>query len=257
MKTTALITARMGSSRLPGKSMMPILGKPMIERMIERVRHSQYIEQIVIATTELMEDDTIESLAARIGVGCFRGSVQDVLGRINAAAVVCDADLVVELLGDNPLVHADLIDDVVEFYKESDFDYTASVTTEYPHAGPELMQFPIGTRVEVFSQAVLDRCEELANEPYYREHSTSFIYEHPDMFRLGYFEARGKWRYFNRPELTFAVNYQENLNMVRRIFERCYPVNPNFPLSDVIRTLDSDPTLRPLMGSPSYGSAEV
>ena len=251
MKTTALIAARMGSRRLPGKSMMSILGKPMLERMIERVRHSQSIEQIVIATTELPEDDAIESLAARIGVGCFRGSAQDVLGRINAASAAYGPELVVELLGDNPLVHAHLIDDVIVFHTNGDFDYAASVTIEYPHAGAAMKKFPIGIRVQVFTPPVLDRCAQLASEPRYREHSTSFICEHPEMFRPGYFEAKGKWRDLNRPELTFAVNYQENLNMVRRIFERCYPVNPNFPLTDVIRTFDSDPALRPLMGSPS------
>ncbi len=238
----------MGSSRLPGKTMMPIFGKPMIERMIERVRYSRYIYEIVIATTELTDDDILAAFANQISVGCFRGPAEDVLGRINATVAANDIDLVVELLGDNPLVHSDLIDDVMDFYHAGQCDYAASVTTEYPQAGPEVKKFPIGIRVQVFPRSVLERCEELARDPSHREHSTNYIYEHPERFSLGHFEAKGKWAKLNRPELTFAVNYQKNVDLVSRIFERCYPAEPNFGLPAVIRAFDADPALRALMG---------
>jgi spore coat polysaccharide biosynthesis protein SpsF len=256
VKAAAVIAARMGSSRLPGKCLMPVLGKPMLERMLERVRASHHLGDVVVATTELPEDDAIAALAARLGVGCFRGSVHDVLGRISAAATSTGADQIVEVLGDNPLVHADLIDDVVEFFRGGRFDYAASVTTEHPHAGPALYKFPIGIRVEVFTPAVLAECARTAREPRHREHATSFIYEQPDRFRVGYFEARARWAELHRPPLTFAVNYAQNLELVRRIFERCYPGSVNFTLGDVIRTFDADPTLRPLMGTPPGGAGE-
>ena len=250
MKAAAVIAARMGSSRLPGKCLMPILGKPMLERMLERVRASRHIGDIVIATTELAEDAAIVDLAARVGVRCFRGSVDDVLGRIAAAATSSGAEEVVELLGDNPLVHGDLIDEVVEYFRGGAYDYAASITTEHPHAGPARHRFPIGIRVEVFPPAILAECARTAREPRHREHTTSFIYEQPERFRLGYFEARGRWGGLHRPELTFAVNYAENLALVRRIFEHCHPRDPNFPLSEVIGAFDADPALRPLMGTP-------
>jgi spore coat polysaccharide biosynthesis protein SpsF len=239
----------MGSSRLPGKTTKLILGRPMIERMIERVRQSRYIGQTVVATSTSGEDDELEALAARIGVGCFRGSPDDVLERVDSAAASTSADLVVELLGDNPLVHADLIDDVIEFHRAGGHDYSASVTTEYPHAGTEVRKFPVGVRVQVFSPAVLHRSALEARSAYHRENSTTYIYEHPDVFRLGYVEARGKWDRLCRPELTFAVNYQENLDLVSRIFERCYPANSNFTLFDAVRAYDADPALQPLMGN--------
>jgi len=256
VKAAAVIAARMGSSRLPGKCLMPILGKPMLERMLERVRASRHIEDVVIATTDLPEDTAIVELAARLGVRCFRGSVDDVLGRIAAAATSSGADEVIELLGDNPLVHAGLIDDVVEFFRGGAFDYAASTTTEHPHAGPARHPFPIGIRVEVITPAILVECARTAREPRHREHTTSFIYEQPERFRLGYFEARGRWGELHRPELTFAVNYAENLALVRRIFERCYPRDANFPLSDVVRAFDADPGLRPLMGTPRPTEAD-
>ena len=248
MKIVAIIACRMGSSRLPGKTTLPVLGKPMIERMIERVRHSMYLEEIVIATTDLPEDDMLAEFAQQINVGCFRGSADDVLGRIHAAAGTLDAGLIVELLGDNPLVHADLIDDVIDFYRAGELDYAASVTTEYPHAGADVQKFPIGIRVQVFPPTVLERCEKLAQDAYHRENSTTYICEHPEQFRLGYFEAREKWNTLYRPELTFAVNYAKNFDLVTRIFERCYPQDPNFSLIDVIHTFDADPSLRLHMG---------
>jgi spore coat polysaccharide biosynthesis protein SpsF len=250
VKTAAVIAARMGSSRLPGKCLMPVLGRPMLERMLERIRVSRHLGEVVIATTELAEDDAIAALAARLGVGCFRGSVHDVLGRISAAAAATRADEIVELLGDNPLVHADLVDDVVEFFRAGRFDYAASVTTEHLHAPPALVRFPIGVRVEVFTPRVLAECARTAREPRHREHTTSFIYEHPERFRVGYFEARGRWAALHRPPLTFAVNYAQNLELVRRIFERCHPADPTFTLGDVVRAFDADPALATLMGPP-------
>lgn len=246
-----MIAARMGSSRLPGKSLMHILGKPMLERMVERLRYSQCVDHIVVATTDHSEDDSVEQLTESIGVACFRGSSNDVLDRINAAVVAFDADLIINLLGDNPLVHGYLIDDVVEFHQEGEFEYVTNVTTEHPHAGSAMARFPIGVRVEVFSAAMLDLCAQLAEKPHHREHSTSYFHEHPEVFKLGYFEAKDKWRDLHRPELSLAINYQENLIMVRRVFERCYEVDPNFSLSDVMTNLDSDPSLVSLMGVPS------
>jgi len=254
LKTVAIIVARMESTRLPGKAMLPILGRPMIERMIERVRHSRYVTQIIIATTELASDDVLAALAKRLGVECFRGSVDDVLKRIHAAAATVDAELLVELLGDNPLVHSDLIDDVIDFYHANQCDYAASVTTEYPHAGPKIATFPIGIRVQVFTPAVLDQCQQLASTSYHLENSTTYIYEHPEKFKLGYFEAKGKWTELNRSELTFAVNYQQNLDLVSQLFELCYPRDANFSLSAMLQVLDETPWLASLARIPSDGN---
>lgn len=249
MKMTTVIACRMGSSRLPGKTTKPILGKPMIERMVERVRRSKHVTDVMLATSTAPEDDPIEALTKAIGIGCFRGSPEDVLDRIDAAAQSAGADLIVELLGDNPLVHADLIDDVITYHQRSGNDYSASVTAEYPHAGESAKKFPVGLRVQVFSPAVLHDSAVRATRQYHRENSTTFLYEHPDLYKLGYLHAEGKWAALHRPELTFAVNFPRNFELVSRIFERNYPADPNFPLSSVIRTFDADPALQPLMGN--------
>ncbi len=249
--TTALLVARMGSSRLPGKTMRPILGKPMIERMIERVVAARSIRQTVIATTHRLEDDPLAALADRLGIGCYRGSAEDVLARICGAMKAFRADPVVELLGDNPLVHSALIDDVVAFYRAGSFDYAVNVTTEYPNAGLEVAKFPVGIRVQVVSPSALASCQKLATTAYHREHSTSYIIENPEAFKVGYFQAKGRWAALNRPELTFAVNYRQNFDFVSRIFERCSVTNAHFTLSDALECFDSEPALHRLMGTPT------
>jgi spore coat polysaccharide biosynthesis protein SpsF len=249
MKTIALIAIRLGSSRLPGKGKMPVLGKPVIERMIERIRCSRHIDDILIATTTLESDNELERFSEALDVQCYRGAVDDVLGRMNAAVASTNADLVVEMLGDNPLVHSDLIDDVVDFYHAEQVDYAANVTVEYPHAGSEFAKFPVGIRVQVFTPEVLAKCDRLVTKVENREHSTSFIYENPKTFKLAYFEARDKWSDLHRPELTFAVNYRENFELIKIIFEHCYPEDKNFSLQAALEFYDDHPELASLMGA--------
>ena len=248
---TAILVARIGSTRLPGKALLPILGKPMLEHLVDRVRAASTVQQVVLATTERGEDDALASLAERLGIGCVRGSADDVLGRVAAAAAAAGANPIVQLLGDNPLVHGDLIDDVVAFYRAGGYDHAANVTTEFPHAPAVARRFPIGIRVEVTSADAFARLAREATDAHSREHSTSFIYGHPDRYRLGYFEATGRWAPLHRPELTFAVNHRENFELITAIFEREYGSRPNFSLLDALAAFDEDPSLLRLMGVPA------
>jgi spore coat polysaccharide biosynthesis protein SpsF len=250
MKTIALLAVRTGSSRLPAKALMPILGKPMLERMIERVQRAVSVDEIVIATTNRPEDDRIQALAARLGANCFRGSEDDVLGRMAGAVEAAQCDRVIELLGDNPLVHADIIDEVARFFESGAYDYAVNVTYEQPNAPSIAARFPIGIRVEIYKPRVIIQCAAEANDASNREHSTSYIGEHPEKFKLGYFEATGSWASLNQPNLTFAVNYQQNFDLIQAIFGSCYPVDRNFPLQSVMAQLEASPDLLRLMGPP-------
>ncbi|MDA1303631.1 MAG: hypothetical protein O2999_04930 [Nitrospirae bacterium] len=249
MNIIAIIACRMGSSRFPGKTMTPIFGKPMIERMVERVACSRHIQKICLATTDLPIDDELETVATRLGILSFRGSEADVLGRIVGAAQYHKPDLIVELLGDNPLVHSSMIDDVIKFYLDSKVEYAASVTTEYPFAAKDIQKFPLGIRVQVFSPETIIRCEQLVEDAYYRENSTAFIAEKPDLFKIGYFEACGDWAKLARPDLTFAVNIPKNVDLISAVFSKLYPQNKNFSLFEVLETIDSDKRLVSLMGN--------
>ena len=119
MKIVASIEARMGSSRLPGKTMKKILGRPMLELMIERVQDSKEIDDIVIATSSSKSDDVIQELTSKLDVNCFRGSEDDVLDRVLNAAKMVKADTILELWGDCPLIDPEILDKLISFYKNN------------------------------------------------------------------------------------------------------------------------------------------
>lgn len=245
---SALVAARMGSSRFPGKSLADLHGQPMLTRMVERIRAYQEIDQVVLATTTLPEDDALEGWAEDNGVVCFRGSPDDVLGRLRAAADANKMSTIVEMLGDNPLVHSDLIEAAVDLFHRDQFDYVATVTNEYPNAPDDLARFPIGVRIQVISIDALRRCDDQAKDPSNREHATSFIAEHPEIFKTGFVTATGPFSGAHRPELTFAVNHAGNLDLIRALFAEHYDRDHNFPITDAIRKFDADPDLLNLMG---------
>lgn len=250
MSVGAFIVSRLSSTRLPQKALMEILGKPMIERLIGRVRRARSIDKVVVATSREPSDDPLEALAARIGVACHRGSLPDIMERVRGAAEANSCDTIVEILGDNPLVHGELIDDVVSLCQKGGYDYCASVTREYPEAEAGRKLFALGIRVQVYS---LDVARRHKDYPGYLEAgekgSTAYIYEHPQAFRLGFLEATGRWASLSRPDLNFAVNYRKNFEMVSRIFERLHSQDPDFPLQKVIELYDRDKALPPLMGA--------
>ncbi len=248
-RAVGLIAARMGSSRFAGKTLSDLHGAPMLGRIVERLRASDNIDRIVLATTELVEDDALEEWCAGAEIDCFRGSSDDVLGRLLAAACAFDANLIVEVLGDNPLIHSAMIDAAVDLYRSDRPDYVATVTNEYKKADSDLKRFPIGVRVQVMPLSTLRRCEELARTHSEREHATSFIADNPEIFKSAFVEATGTFAGCHRPELTFAVNHRENLELIRGIFEHCYDSDSNFSVADAVRAFESDDRLHPLMGA--------
>ena len=250
MTIGAFLIARMGSSRLPGKCMLEIIEKPMLEIMVERVLASQLIGRVVITTTEDPSDDPLEELADKLGIGCYRGSLENIMHRISNSANMNNCDTIVELLGDNPLVHSELIDDVINFYNDGKYDYAATVTMEYPASDSEKRLFSTGVRVQIYSKA---SAEQYVNYPEYigndNKHPCGYMFEHPKNFKIGYFEAKGKWAFMNRPELTFAVNYRKNFELIRSIFERNYTDDRNFSLEKIFKQMDEQRYLYILMGN--------
>ena len=250
MNATALMAARMGSSRFHGKSLADLHGKSMLERMVERIRRARGVGRVVLATTDLAEDDALARWAERMDVGCFRGSASDVLGRLHGAAEAFGMEVIVEMLGDNPLVHSDLIEAALDRFAEGGLDYVATLTNEYPKAPAQMKRFPIGVRVQVFGIDTIRRCAQLATAAENREHATSFIAMHPETFRTAFVEADGVFAGMNRPELTFAVNHPCNLDLIRAVFARCHDADPNFPVSAAIAAYDADTGMAALMGEP-------
>ena len=175
MKVTAIIQARMGSSRLPGKVMLPLGGRPALYHVVSRACRASRLEEVVVATTILAQDDAIEKWCADAGVLCFRGDAEDVLRRYYMAARTHSADPVVRLTADCPLLDPDVIDTVVAAYDPEECDY---LTNAMPPT------YPNGVELEVFSFEALACAHRMARRPSEREHVTSFFLNNPEFFRL-------------------------------------------------------------------------
>jgi spore coat polysaccharide biosynthesis protein SpsF len=232
MKTIITIEARMRSTRLPGKVLRPILGRPMLARMIERLRRVRLAHGIVVATTDHGADDEIATLAAQLGVGCHRGSESDVLARVLDAARSADADLIVETTGDCPLIDPLVIDQLIQTFHSNRVDYCANVLTA---------TYPRGLDAQVFPTRVLAEVAGLTNDPADREHVSLYIYEHPERYRL-LNVASGLPGELS--DLRLTVDTAEDFALVARIYGELYPSNPAFGLADIVALVDREPSLR-------------
>lgn len=231
-KVVASIEARMGSSRLPGKVMMEIIGKPMLELMIERVKGARFVDEIVVATSVNPKDDMIEELACRLGIKCFRGSENDVLDRVVKAAERNSAEHIVELWGDTPLIDPAIIDAAVQYYFENDFDCVGTFLDK---------TFPWGMSLLVFPAKVLKEVSLIAHDPVDREHVSIYIYEHPDKYKIGHLPCPPE---LNRPEIRLTVDELADFELVKTIFEKLSLYKPLFSAQDIIRFLEANPGLK-------------
>lgn len=229
MKTVATIEARMGSSRLPGKTLAPILGRPMLELLIERLKRSRLLDEVVVATTVDPADEAIERLAKRMGVGCYRGSIDNVLERVLRAAEAYQTDLIVETTGDNPLIDPEIVDQLIEMFHSGQYDYVSNDLQE---------TFVDGLNAKLFLTSTLAEVNELTQNELDQEHVSLYIYEHPERYRLGNLSAPPGLR---RPEIRLSVDTAEDLAFVTKIFEALYPKNPAFSAYDIVRVLDEHP----------------
>lgn len=228
----AILQARTSSSRLPGKVLKTILGKPMLELQLERVRRAKTLDRVVVATSVDPSDDPIEALCARLGVGCFRGSLDDVLDRFYQAALAHKPDVVVRLTGDCPLADPEVIDDAVAFYRAGDYDIVSNTVKP---------TFPDGHDVWVFPLEALARAWHEADRPADREHVTLYLLRNPDQFRVGSLETDP-----DRSHLRWTVDDPADFEVVREIYEALYPNNPAFTTADVLDLLEARPELSAL-----------
>lgn len=226
-KIIATIEARMTSTRLPGKVMLPFVGKPDLEIMIERLQRSRTVDAIVVATTTNPKDEAIVRLCRKLGVPFYRGSEADVLKRLVEAAQSVSADIIIETTSDCPIIDWRHIDHLVNLFFSGNYDYVSNIITR---------SFPIGFDVQVFPLSVLQQVETIAQKYTYREHPSFYIYTHPDQFRLKNWRARGRMYW---PDLRVTLDTQEDYQALTEVFNHLYPQNPDFSATDVVDFLRS------------------
>ncbi len=231
-RIVAVVESRMSSTRLPGKNLKPILGRPMVSRLLERVKQSAAVNVICLATSRDPSDDPLEAVARAEGVACYRGSLEDVLSRTLEAAQSVHGDVIVEITGDCPLIDPSIIDAMLSRYLKGGFDYVANVLDH--------LSFPIGLDVQLFAVDLLAKINRLTNRPYDRANVTPFIYQNPQRYRLlNLYAPPG----LHRPQYRLCVDYPQDFDVVTTIYETLYPQNPHFDASDMIQLLDARPDL--------------
>lgn len=221
--------ARLGSMRLPGKVMLPVLGRPLLYWHLSRLRRARRIDQLVVATTVEHRDDAIVELCHSMGIAVFRGAEADVLSRYAGAATSFGAATVVRVTSDCPLIDPALVDDVIAAYgaERPDIDYAALEPADYPR----------GLDTEVFSAEALAKAQAAATDPAEREHVTLHLYRRPDSFRIRRLsgnEALGRFRW--------CVDELADYELIRRMIEALAPRHPDFTWRDCLALLAEQPS---------------
>jgi spore coat polysaccharide biosynthesis protein SpsF len=230
MKNVIILQARMTSTRLPGKILMPLSGKPLLAYGIERLQRIKKPHHIVVATTTNWQDDAVETLCNTLNVCCYRGNEHDVLDRYYQAAKKYPADAIIRVTGDCPLIDAHIVDLMLDAFESSNADYLSNTLTR---------TFPRGLDVEIFTATALQTAFKEATQPEEREHVTPYVYNHPECFRLVNYSQQNDYS-----QERWTVDTPEDFALIEKIIESLYPSVPNFTQEAVIALLDQQPEWR-------------
>ena len=236
MKILVVIQARMGSSRLPGKVLLPLSGRTVLERVVERVRAARTPFEICVATSSALEDEPIRALARRLGVRVFSGHPLDLLDRHYRAGLAAGADVVVKIPSDCPLIDPSVIDQVLEAFLEraGNVDF---VTNLHPPSWPD------GNDVEVIPMDVLATAHHEALGAFEREHTTPFVWQRPERFRLH--NVRWESGLDLSSSHRFTLDYEADYALIEAVYEALFrPEHPVFGLGEILPFLARHPEIR-------------
>ncbi len=228
MNITAIVQARMGSTRLPGKVLMDIGGESVLARVVHRLKRASQIREIVIATSAEVKDGVIVRECERLAVSCFRGSEHDVLERYWRAAEQFRCDVVVRVTSDCPLIDPDVVDEVITAFIDKEADLACN---DFPRT------FPRGLDVEVLTIDALRRAREMSDQHYQREHVTPVIYERPEIFSVVSVQTKP-----DLSHLRWTLDTREDLALVRAIYSYFYN-RDEFGWQEVVELMRRRPEL--------------
>lgn len=230
----AILQARTGSSRLPGKVLRKIKGKTLLELYLNRVKQSRLIDKIVVATTTKSSDNTIGELAKNLGFDCFRGSESDLLDRFYQCAKKYKADVVVRLTPDDPFVDYQVVDRAIKIFNENKADFVTN------HFDPT---YPEGLDVEVYSIGALERSWQEAQLLSEREHVFPYIQNHQSQFKIINFRQESDYSH-----LRWTIDYECDFEMTKIIYDYLYDDNPIFLQDDILSVLEKHPEIAEING---------
>jgi spore coat polysaccharide biosynthesis protein SpsF len=231
-RVVASVEARMSSTRLPGKVLSDIAGRPALLRLLDRLQRATMLDAIVVATTDRPADDPLVRAVEAAGIRCYRGSEEDVLNRVVQAHRMMGTELVVEVTGDCPLIDPVVIDLGVATFLANAVDVVANVVKP---------SYPMGIDVQVFPLAALAEVEASVRDPAIREHVSLFFYEHPERYRILHLLAPER---YHAPELRLQLDYLEDQQLICEIYRRLEPKFGNsFGTPEILELLAAEPAL--------------
>lgn len=228
-KIVATIEARMTSSRLPGKVLLPAGNKPMLAHLVDRLRHVESIHSIVLATTVNNTDDCLETFAKEEDIACFRGSEEDVMGRVIGAADSVNAEIVVEITGDCPIIDPLIVEQTIQMFLHNSCDFASNSLVR---------SYPDGMDTQVFPSEILKRSAALTRDPLDHEHVTLHICKHPELFRHICLVASPDLCW---PELGLTLDEPKDYELLKNLIEYFGPTRPCFSCREVIALLKTKP----------------
>jgi len=231
-KILGVIQARMGSTRLPHKTMTKIDGKPFLEHVIKSIRLSKKLDKIVIATSNNQKDDVIEKFAIKNKIPFFRGSEEDVLDRIYKATKKYDVDFIVRLCADNLFLNFQVMDEMIDLALKEKYDYVNDV---YGHPTPN------GIVSEVLSVKALETMWKNATEKHQREHITQYILENQNKFKIKNFDIP-EW--LQRNDMKLALDTKKDLELLKILYFKFYKNKDSYNLKEIIEFLDKNPEIK-------------
>ena len=219
----------MTSSRLPGKVLMPALGKPMLRHLLDRLRAVAAIQEIVLATTTNPADDVLQEFAQRERIKCFRGSEDDVMARVIGAAESAGAELVVEITGDCPIIDPQIVGQTIRMYQAHEADYVSNA---------QIRSYPDGMDTQVFRLETLKRSAAMTDDPLDHEHVTLHMRNHPELFSPVHLVAPPELHW---PELGLTLDELADYELLKRVIVHFGEAKPLFGCCDVVRLLRANP----------------
>ena len=229
MSIIAIVQARMGSTRLPGKVLLNLEDKTVLEHVIRRIKSSGHVDDVVVATTIAKDDLRIVELCAHFGISVYCGSENDVLDRYYQAAKLFKADNIVRITSDCPVIDPKIIDATITLHLKNNADYTSNTLKE---------TYPDGQDVEVFTFVSLKTAWTDTNLASEREHVTPYIRNNPDIFKHASLEYKG-----NLSQKRWTLDNAEDLDFLRVVYKYLYNKNQLFGMHDILKLIDEKPEI--------------
>lgn len=236
MPAVAIVQARMGSSRLPGKVLKDVVGRPMLAHVVERVRLAPGVERVVVATSDTAGDEPVRAFCVASQIDCFAGHETDVLDRFYRAAQAYAADPILRITADCPFVDPTVVAEVLAQYRAGAGQHVSSATgaTAFKMDG---LKFPDGLDVECFGFASLERAHREATAPSDREHVTPYLY------RTGLFTTAKVFSDGDYGQLRWTVDHEADLELVRKVYAALYRPGHAFGLKEILAHFAAHPEL--------------